>query len=107
MFNLVKTYQIHSHSRKCRKYKNSPCKYRFGRFFTEKTIIAKPIKNVSEYERFTLLQHRKSILDKVSDFVNEFLCPGKIDSCNNGQVEIDTVLAQIGIPKADYYWHSF
>ena len=42
LVHLVKTYQVHAHSRTCRKYKNE---YRFlyGRYFTEKTIIAKPL----------------------------------------------------------------
>lgn len=33
LYNLVKSYQIHSHSRSCRKYKNVECRYNFGRFF--------------------------------------------------------------------------
>ena len=35
---LVSQYQIHSHSRTCRKYKNIPCRFNYGRFFCEKTI---------------------------------------------------------------------
>ena len=37
---LLKTYQIHSHSKYCKKYKNISCRYSFGRYFTNKTIIA-------------------------------------------------------------------
>ena len=39
LFDLVTTYQIHSHSKLYRKYKNQNCRYRFGRFFTDRTII--------------------------------------------------------------------
>ena len=40
LFDLVVTYQIHSHSISCRKYKNDICQYHFGKFFTERTIVA-------------------------------------------------------------------
>ena len=39
---LVKTYQVHAHSETCWKYKNNEFRFSYGRFFTEKTIIAKP-----------------------------------------------------------------
>ena len=39
-FKLVKTYQIHRHSKTCRFEK---CRFRFGKFFTNKTIIAQPL----------------------------------------------------------------
>ena len=45
LYEMVKTYQIHSHSKSCRKYKNIACRYSFGRFFTDKTIIAEPLPN--------------------------------------------------------------
>ena len=41
--DLVVTYQIHSHSKSCGKYKNETCRYNFGNFFTESTIIACPL----------------------------------------------------------------
>ena len=40
-FELVKTYQIHAHSRTCWKYNKNECCFSYGRYFTEKTIIAK------------------------------------------------------------------
>ena len=42
MLELVKPYQIHLHSKTCRKYRNEKCRFRFGRFFTNKTIFAQP-----------------------------------------------------------------
>ena len=42
LHRLVSQYQIHKHSNSCRKYKNVPCRFNYGRYFTEKTIIAEP-----------------------------------------------------------------
>ena len=41
LHKLVKTYQTHTHSKTCRKYKNLACRFNFGHFFTEKTVVAK------------------------------------------------------------------
>ena len=45
LFDLVTTYQVHSHSKSCRKYKNEKYRYHFGKFFTERTIISLPLPN--------------------------------------------------------------
>ena len=50
LVELVQTYQIHSHAKSCKKYKNTSCRFNFGKFFTSETIIAQPIQNVSEFE---------------------------------------------------------
>ena len=42
-FELVKTYQVHIHSRTCWKYNKNECRFSYGCYFTEKTIIAKPL----------------------------------------------------------------
>ena len=36
---LVKKYQIHHHSKTCKKYNSRECRFRFGQFFTHRTII--------------------------------------------------------------------
>ena len=43
LYKLIATYQKHSHSRTCRKYRNIPCRFNFGHFFTERTIVAEPL----------------------------------------------------------------
>ena len=43
LYALVKKYQAHGHSNSCKKYKNVPCRFQFGRLFTERTIIASPL----------------------------------------------------------------
>ena len=70
MFKLVQTYQINSHSKSCtkkKKKKKKKCRFKFGKFFTSETIIAQPVKNASEFEWFSILEKRNSILSKVSE----------------------------------------
>ena len=43
LFELVKTYQVHTHSVACRKYNKNECCFSYGCYFTEKTIIANPL----------------------------------------------------------------
>ena len=41
LYELVKTYQIHRHSKTCWKCNNDKCCFHFGRFFTQWTIVDK------------------------------------------------------------------
>ena len=43
LYDLVKTYPMHNHSKTCRKYKNVACRFNFGQFFTDRTIVAEPL----------------------------------------------------------------
>ena len=64
LYELVRTYQIHSHSKSCRKYKNIDCRYSFGRFFTDKTIIADPLPDdMSGGEKESIIQKHNAILN--------------------------------------------
>ena len=40
LFDLVKIFQIHYYIKTCQKYKNGNCRFHYGSFFTDKTIIA-------------------------------------------------------------------
>ena len=77
LHNLERYFQVHSHLKSCHKYKNKPSRYHFGRFFTERTLIAKPVQNVSEFQRYSILAQRKCVLDKVSEFINIYICLNK------------------------------
>lgn len=43
LYELMKKYQTHSHSKSCRKDKNIACRFNFGQFFTDSTIVAEPL----------------------------------------------------------------
>lgn len=43
LYELVKKYQTHNHSKTCRKYENIACRFEFGHFFTDTTIVAEPL----------------------------------------------------------------
>ena len=50
LFDLVKNYQIHRHSKTCQKFKNESCKFHYGTYFTDHTIIAETLaSNVAAY----------------------------------------------------------
>ena len=66
LHELVRTYETHSHSKTCRKYKNLQCRFNFGHFFTEKTVIAKPLPcEMNELEKSRKLKQRSTVLTKV------------------------------------------
>ena len=65
------------------KYKNSEYRYHFGRCFTERTIIAKPISSyLSNEEKGSIIAKRSSILSQVRNYINNNLSPNK--SCYAG-----------------------
>ena len=48
---------IHSHSNSYKKYKNEKCRYHFGKFFTERTIVAKLLpKHMSDRSQENILK---------------------------------------------------
>ena len=66
LYQLVKSFQIHCHLKTCHKYKNSKCRFKFGRFFTDKTIIAIPFQHsLNKVDKFGILSKRNNILDQV------------------------------------------
>ena len=109
LFELVKTYQLHRHSKTCRRYKNESCRFLFGRFFTEKTIIGKPLAGtLPEEVRKNILAWRDSILKKVTIFIDEELNPAKrnfYDKTRDDYFEPKTIghiLTDLNIEKVDY-----
>ena len=71
LFDLVTTYQVHSHSKSCRKYKNEKCRYHFGKFFTERTIISLPLPNhLPDTVKNNILNEKEHILSMVKNYIN-------------------------------------
>ena len=64
LYELVETYQKHSHSKTCRKYKNIACRFNFGQFFTERTVVAEPLPDDLEDEFKTNLLTRRNQIGK-------------------------------------------
>ena len=65
LFELVKPYQVQAHSKIYLKYKKNECRFSYGRYYTEKTIIAKPIHSkFSNDEKQVILTWRNILLSQ-------------------------------------------
>ena len=73
-------YQLYRHSKTCRKYKNRPCSVNFNRYFSEKTIIAKPLpSSLKDREKADIMVERNRILTKVKEYIDKELDPEKVN----------------------------
>ena len=75
LYKLVTTYQLHRHSKTCRKYKNESCRFHFGRFFSKRTIVAEPLPpNMPENEKLIILDRSQDNfveVKSISEVLNE------------------------------------
>lgn len=109
LYNLVRTYQLHRHSKTCRKYKNQVCRFRFGKFFSKRTIIAEPLpSDMPGFEKKTIHSKRKELLDRVKEYINTNLNPTKVNFFDRSKesfvevLSISAVLTKLGISDAEY-----
>ena len=103
LHSLVKTYQTHSHSKTCKKYRNVPCRFNFGHFFTKKTIITKPLsQELHKNLRAAKLKEREDILSKVKVFIDEVLNPAKAEKYKP-DLTIEQILDSLDITEEQYY----
>ena len=59
---LVKLYQLQRHSKACCKYRNDGCTFHLGKFFSNPTIVAKPLpSDMPEIMKHSVLSGRKDI----------------------------------------------
>ena len=71
LFELVKTFQVHRHSKTCKKYRNDKCRFNFGKFFTDRTIVAEPLpEDMPEEIKNQVLKNRSDLLSKVKRYID-------------------------------------
>ena len=103
MYELVETYQKHSHSKTCRKYRIIPCRFNFGHFFTKRTVVAEPLSDELDEEiKTNMLTRRNEILSLVKDVVDKVLNINK-PPYNPTKSEKE-ILSSLGITEEQYYW---
>ena len=103
LHELVKTYQKHSHSKTCRKYKNIKCRFNFGQFFTNRTVVAEPLSDDLDLEEKTnTLDRQKEILSLVKGKIDDLLNPSKSDY-DPTLTEAD-IFSSVNITEEQYYW---
>ena len=109
LFQLVRTYRVHRHSKTCRKYRNDKCRFHFGKLFSSSTFVAEPLPNdMSEEIKIQVLKNRNALLSKVKRYIDTELNPSKkkfYDSSRNDYVKvksIDEILGLLEISKVEY-----
>ncbi|CAB4007412.1 ATP-dependent DNA helicase PIF1 [Paramuricea clavata] len=103
LYDLVKTYQTHNHSKTCRKYKNVACRFNFGQFFTDRTIVAEPLaEDMDDEIKSNILTRRKEILSKVKQKIDDVLNPSK--PTYDPHATPTDILNDIDITEQDYQW---
>ena len=108
LFELVKTYQVHVHSR--RMYNKNECHFSYGGYFTEKTIIATPLNSqFSNDEKEEILTWRNALLKKAKGYIDIDLNPAKVNVKDLTRVTVtqplsfQEILDELEISKEDYY----
>ena len=103
LYELVKKYQTHSLSRSCRKYKNIACRFNFGQFFTDSTVVAEPLPDDMDEEiKVAALAKRKEILCLVKQKVDEVLNPSKPEYLPS--LSKENIFQDVGITEEQYQW---
>ena len=116
LFQLVTTHHIHHitfttlHSRSCCKYKSGKCRYHFGKFFTENTIVATPLpSDLSDEMKNSILSEHERILSKGKEYIDKNLDPKKRNILNPTKddfekvPEISEIIAEFNITEKEYY----
>ena len=100
---MVTTYQVRSHSKSCRKYKNEKYRYHFGKFFTEPTIISLPSpSDLPEAGKNNILNERTiKQYNSLDPRERNTLNPLKEDFEKTPSIK--NILAQLGFTEDQYY----
>ena len=109
LFVLLKTYQVHAYSRTCWKYNKNECRFSNGRYFTEKTIIAKLLDSkFSNDEKQEVLTWRNTLLRQVKIYIGNNLNPEKVNMIDPTKnkftqpLSVKEILDESEISKDDY-----
>ena len=109
LHELVKLYQLHRHSKTCRKYKNKVCRFKFGKVFPKKMLVAEPLPDsMPEEMKVLVLRKRSEILQKVKIYVKNFLNPCKTNFFEPSRYDftevksISEVLKELDISVEEY-----
>ena len=99
-----------SHSRTCWKYRKNKCHFSYGRYFTEKTIIAKPLRyKFSNEEKQGILTWRNTLLRQVKRYIDNNLYPAKVNVIDPTRdnftqpLSLKEILDELEISNDDYY----
>ena len=110
LYELVKTCQVHHHSKSCKKCKNDKCRFQFGWFFTDRTTISCPLStDLTSSKSKDILKKRNEILKVVSEYINEELNPGMhniYDLTRENYIEpksIKEIMSLLDISEDRYY----
>ena len=78
------------------------CRFDFGKFFSTKTIVSKPVySDFSASRKDHILEERCDILSKVKIKVNEVLDPHK-DNYKGSDWSIEKIPVELGISSVEY-----
>ena len=103
LHELVKTYQKHTHSKTCRKYKNIKCRFNFGQFFTNRTIVAEPLSDdLDKMVKTNITDGQNEILSLVKNKIDNMLNPSKPD--HNPELTDTDIFNSVNITEEQYYW---
>ena len=84
LYQLVKTFQIHCHSKTCCKYKNSKCRFKFGPFFTHKRIIAIPLEHtLNQVDKFGISSKINDTLGQAKKYIDNNFDPNSKSFSNS------------------------
>ena len=79
-FELVQTYLVHAHSRTCWKCNKNECRFSYGCYFIEKTIVAKPLDSkFSNDEKQEILKWRNTLPRHVKSYIDNNLNSVKVN----------------------------
>ena len=109
-FKLVTTYQVHSHSKSCGKYKNEKCHHHFEKFFTDHTIISIPLNsNLPDDVRSNILNGRDRTLGNVKEYIDNNINPKQRNILNSLKKNyekvpnIPDILKELNLTEDQYY----